>query len=244
MGNDSGELGHNLMDHHSSAGAAGAHDGFQGSYYKGRRPCGFLIPRFRNIDSNKTADFKRGYNIQGDGERREWFDTAGDTADDFGASFKDALTKPGPWSIWMAGWGECLPYHENKISLSKEKNKWGIPIVKIDFEFKDNENKMMKDIQQSCAEMLEKAGFKDVNSFNYHRPGGGTVHEMGTARMGNDPRTSVLNKFNQVHAVKNLFVTDGSCMTSSACQNPSLTYMALTARACQYAFDQLKKGEL
>lgn len=244
MGNDSGELGHNLMDHHSSAGAAGAHEGFRDSYYKGRRPCGFLIPRYRNLKNNEPLDFKRGYNIQGDGERSGWGENAGRFASDFGSAFKEKIATPGPWTVWMAGWGECLPYHENKISLSDQKNKWGMPVVKIDFEFKENEQRMMKDIQDTCADMLRSAGFQDVGSFNYHKPGGATVHEMGTARMGHDPHTSVLNKFNQVHAVKNLFVTDGSCMTSSACQNPSLTYMALTARACHYAFEQLKKKEI
>lgn len=244
MGNDSGELGHNLMDHHSTAGAIGVHEGFGDFYYKGRRPCGFLIPRYRNLKDSEGLDFKRGYNIQGDGERREWVGNAGESVSDFGASFKEQLVKPGPWTVWMAGWGECLPYHENKISLGDQKNKWGMPVVKIDFEFKENEQRMMKDIQDTSTDMLRSAGFQNVESFNYHRPGGSAVHEMGTARMGHDPRTSVLNKFNQVHAVKNLFITDGSCMTSSACQNPSLTYMALTARACHYAFEQLKKKEI
>ncbi|WP_346239101.1 GMC oxidoreductase [Niabella insulamsoli] len=244
MGNDSGELGHNLMDHHSSAGAWGEHDGFKEFYYKGRRPCGFLIPRFRNLQDNESLSYKRGYNIQGDGERAGWHEALNAAPDDFGASFKQQLIHPGPWSVWMAGWGECLPYHDNKISLSDQKNKWGMPLVAISFEFKENEQKMMEDIQSTCADMLDKAGFKNVAPFNYHRPGGGTVHEMGTARMGRDPKTSVLNRNNQLHAVKNVFVTDGSCMTSSACQNPSLTYMALTARACQFAFDELKKGNL
>lgn len=244
MGNDSGELGHNLMDHHCSSGASGMHEGFQEFYYKGRRPCGFLIPRFRNLANEKTLDFTRGYNIQGDGERREWADTATVFPEEFGAGFKEKLTTPGPWSIWMGGWGECLPYHENKISLGNEKNKWGMPVVKIDFEFKGNEQRMMKDIREVCADMLHTAGFQNIGTFNYNNPGGSAAHEMGTARMGHDPKTSVLNRFNQVHAVKNLFITDGSCMTSSACQNPSLTYMALTARACQFAVDQLKRNLL
>ncbi len=244
LGNDSAEVGHNLMDHHSSAGASAKYDGLRDSYYKGRRPCGFLIPRFRNINENENPGFSRGYNIQGDGERMGWEDTKNELADNFGAAFKKQLTSPGDWTIWMAGWGECLPYHHNKISLTDEKDKWGLPIIKVQFSFGDNENKMMDDIQATSAEMLERAGFKDVQSFNYHKPGGATVHEMGTARMGHDPKTSVLNKYNQLHTVKNVFITDGSCMTSSACQNPSLTYMALTARACQYAFESLKKGAI
>ncbi|MBB5436374.1 choline dehydrogenase-like flavoprotein [Pedobacter sp. AK017] len=242
LGNDSGELGHNLMDHHSSAGAYGVHEGFRDSYYKGRRPCGFLIPRFRNLKDNENLAFKRGYNIQGDGERQSYLDRSYNPG--FGKDFKEKLTTPGPWTVWMAGWGECLPDHNNKISLDATlKDKWGIPIIKIDFSFGDNETAMMKDIQNTSAEILEKAGFT-AKSFNYNKPGGTTVHEMGTARMGRDPKTSVLNQFNQIHAVKNVFVTDGSCMTSSACQNPSLTYMALTARACHFAADQLKNGLL
>jgi len=242
MGNDSGELGHNLMDHHSSAGAYGIHDGFKESYYKGRRPCGFLIPRFRNLKP-EGLDFIRGYNIQGHGERKEWREMAGESG--FGEEFKKRITTPGTWTVWMAGWGECLPYHENKVSLDAvRKDKWGLPLMSIDFSFKDNENKMMDDIKQSSAEMLMEAGFKSIDSFNYKKPGGSTIHEMGTARMGRDPKTSVLNGNNQVHAVKNVFVTDGSCMTSSASQNPSLTYMALTARACDFAVREIKRGNI
>jgi choline dehydrogenase-like flavoprotein len=244
FGNDSGQVGHNLMDHHSSSGASGTHDGFKDQYYKGRRPCGFLIPRYRNLKGNEGLNFKRGYNIQGDGERQEWQDKSQATQG-FGRSFKEQLVTPGPWTIWMAGWGECLPYFDNQVTLDAEKkDKWGLPLLKIDFSFRDNELSMMDDIQTTSAEMLESAGFKEVNTFNYKSPGGSTVHEMGTARMGRDPKTSVLNKYNQVHSAKNVFITDGSCMTSSACQSPSLTYMALTARACHFAFEQLKAGKL
>jgi len=243
LGNDSGELGHNLMDHHSSSGASGAHPGFQDSYYKGRRPCGFLIPRFRNLKPDKKLGFSRGYNIQGHGERSEWPDMMDSKG--FGNDFKTKITTPGPWTVWMAGWGECLPYHENKITLQYDKkDNWGLPQIAIDFSFKENESKMMDDIQKTSGEMLEAAGFKDIDIFNYAYPGGTTVHEMGTARMGRDPKTSVLNGHNQIHSVKNVFVTDGSCMTSSGCQNPSLTYMALTARACDYAVSELKKNNI
>lgn len=243
FGNDSNQIGHNLMDHHSSAGAYGVHEEYTDQYYKGRRPCGFLIPRFRNLHDDEKLSFKRGYNIQGHGERREWADKSGSLTG-FGEDFKAQLTTPGPWTIWMAGWGECLPYYNNEVTLSDQVDKWGQPVLKIDFSFRENEFKMMDDIKHTSGEMLEKAGFKDIDTFNYNRPGGSTIHEMGTARMGNDPRTSVLNKFNQMHDVKNVFITDGSCMTSSASQNPSLTYMALTARACQFAADELKKGNL
>ncbi|ALL05828.1 GMC family oxidoreductase [Pedobacter sp. PACM 27299] len=244
FGNDSEQVGHNLMDHHSSAGAYGVHDQFKDYYYKGRRPCGFLIPRYRNLKDGENLNFKRGYNIQGHGERMEWQDLSYNL-NGFGKDFKKQLTTPGDWTVWMAGWGECLPYFENQITLDKiQKDKWGLPLVKIDFSFAENENKMMIDIQQTSAEMLEGAGFKDVEMFNYKKSGGSTVHEMGTARMGHDPRTSVLNKFNQMHNAKNVFITDGSAMTSSSCQNPSLTYMALTARACEFAYQQLKNGKL
>ncbi|WP_342327877.1 GMC family oxidoreductase [Pedobacter sp. FW305-3-2-15-E-R2A2] len=244
FGNDSNQVGHNLMDHHSSAGAYGLHDQFKELYYKGRRPCGFLIPRYRNLKDGEELDFKRGYNIQGHGERQEWLDRS-HNLNGFGKDFKAQLTSPGDWTIWMAGWGECLPYYENRVALDDlKKDKWGQPLLKIDFSFKENENKMMVDIQNTSAEMLENAGFKGVEVFNYKKPGGTTVHEMGTARMGHDPKTSVLNKFNQVHAARNVFITDGSCMTSSSCQNPSLTYMALTARACDFASRQLRNGGL
>lgn len=244
FGNDSGQVGHNLMDHHSSAGASGTHEGFNDVYYKGRRPCGFIIPRYRNLKSTENLNFSRGYNIMGDGEREEWGDKI-QNLHGFGADFKAKLTVPGPWSIWMAGWGECLPYYENKVTLEEnQKDKWGQSLIKIAFSFGSNEQKMMEDIKTTSAEMLEQAGFRDVNEFNYNTPGGTTVHEMGTARMGRSSNTSVLNEYNQVHAAKNVFITDGSCMTSSGCQNPSLTYMALTARACHFAIEELKKGNL
>jgi len=244
LGNESEQIGHNLMDHHSSAGASGAYDGFSELYYKGRRPCGFLIPRFRNLSGSEKLGFSRGYNIQGHGEREEWGDKSVHLTG-FGKDFKAQLTTPGRWTVWMAGWGECLPYYENRVSLDKSvKDKWGQPIIKIDFSFKTNENEMMDDIKGTSIQMLENAGFNNVSGFNYNKPGGSTIHEMGTARMGRDPKTSVLNGFNQMHSVKNVFITDGSFMTSSACQNPSLTYMAFTARACEYAVEQLKKGNI
>lgn len=244
LGNDSGQVGLNLMDHHSSAGASGIFPGFREKYYSGRRPCGFLIPRFRNVGNDKQTGFVRGYQLQGMGKRLGWSDQK-DTLAGFGKTFKKSVLSPGPWTVWLGGWGECLPSESNRIYVDFSiKDKWGLPMTTIDFAFGKNEESMQADIQDSCAEMLETAGFKQINTFNHSKPGGGTVHEMGTARMGRDPNTSVLNAFNQLHAVKNVFITDGSCMTSSACQNPSLTYMALTARACAYAVDQLKKGEL
>jgi len=244
LGNDSGQLGHNLMDHHSSSGAYGTHEGFQDRYYKGRRPCGFLIPRFQNLGKGSAEKFLRGYNFQGEGKRLGWEDQASSLRG-FGKTFKQQLLTPGPWSVWMAGWGECLPYFNNTVKLSiVHKDQWDVPTVSINFSFKENEQMMKKHIQTTAVEMLENAGFKHIEPFDYQHPGGTTVHEMGTARMGRDPKTSVLNDVNQVHAVKNVFVTDGSCMTSSGCQNPSLTYMALTARACHFAVTSMKKNEL
>lgn len=245
LGNSSGQVGRNLMDHHSGAGATGEHELYKDQYYTGRRPTGIYIPRFRNVnEQTKHADFIRGYGFQADGERSEWQDLM-QTDNGFGANYKNALTTPGPWTMWMGAWGECLPNNSNKVTLDKnKKDEWGLPLVDIDFAFGKNEKAMRQDAQSSAAEMLETAGFKNVQTFDYNFTGGTTIHEMGTARMGRDPKTSVLNKFNQMHDVKNVFITDGSCMSSGGCQNPSLTYMALTARACEYAVAELKKNNL
>lgn len=245
IGNNHDMVGRNLMDHHSGAGATGDHEGYQEKYYFGRKPAGIYVPRFQNLDNNsRVGDFVRGYNFQGDGERKEWADKM-HTSNSFGKAFKEHLTTPGPWSIWMAAWGECLPNPNNRVQLHKQlKDKWGLPQVVIDFRYGENESAMRKHARQTAAEMLDRAGFKQIETFDYNFVGGTTVHEMGTARMGHDPKTSVLNKFNQVHDCLNLFITDGSCMTSGGCQSPSLTYMALTARAAAYAVDALKSGKL
>ena len=245
FGNTSGQVGLNLMDHHSGAGATGEHELYKDQYYAGRRPTGIYIPRFRNVnEQTKHADFIRGYGFQADGERSEWQDLM-HTDNGFGANYKNALTAPGPWTMWMGAWGECLPNDSNKVTLdNNKKDEWGLPLVDIDFTFGKNEKAMRQDAQSSAAEMLETAGFKNVQTFDYNFTGGTTIHEMGTARMGRDAKTSVLNQFNQMHDVKNVFITDGSCMSSGGCQNPSLTYMALTARACEYAVAELKKNNL
>ena len=244
MGNDSGELGHNIMDHQLGSGASGKYDGFKDQYYAGRRPNGFYIPRFRNLgNDNKKVDFLRGYGYQGSASRRGWNESVAELA--YGKDFKKEVLKPGDWSIGMGGFGEVLPYHENKMFLNYEKlDQWGLPKIVFDAEFKENEIKMKEDWKVQAAEMLENAGFKDVNINDSNAPIGKGIHEMGTARMGKDPKTSVLNKHNQVHSVSNVFVTDGACMTSSANQNPSLTYMALTARAANHAITELKKKNL
>ncbi|GJM30441.1 MAG: oxidoreductase [Cyclobacteriaceae bacterium] len=244
LGNDSGELGHNLMDHTYRVGAMGRIEGFEDKYYKGRRPNGIYIPRYVNLDKQTSTDkFVRGFGYQGGGGRSSW--GAGANTEDFGADFKDQLMKPGPWEFFITGFGECLPYHENKVSLDQNNlDKWGQPTLAIDCEFKQNEKAINQQIQQDAVEMLERAGVKEVVGFdNEHEPGFG-IHEMGTARMGRDPKTSVLNGTNQVHACKNVFVTDGACMTSSSCVNPSLTYMALTARAAKHAVTELKRNNL
>ncbi|GGG50472.1 GMC family oxidoreductase [Croceivirga lutea] len=242
MGNDSGELGHNLMDHTYRVGAVAKVEGFDDKYYKGRRPNGIYIPRYYNLDNETHTDkFLRGFGFQGAGYR------GGNAANinGFGAEFKDKAMKPGPWEFFITGFAECLPYHENKVYLNKEvTDKWGQPTLSIDCEYKENELAQNKQIQIDAVEMLEKAGLTDVVGFDkQHEPGFG-IHEMGTARMGKDPKTSVLNGTNQIHAVKNVFVTDGACMTSNSCVNPSLTYMALTARAANHAVEELKKMNL
>ena len=244
MGNDSGELGHNIMDHHLGVGASGSTEDFRDKYYIGRRPNGFYIPRFRNLNNaTKVDQFLRGYGYQGGGSRSNWSDQIAELK--YGSAFNEALLKPGGWSIGMGGFGEFLPYHENRMYLDYEKtDKWGLPTVTFDAEFKENEYRMREDMKNQAAEMLDVAGFKNISTFDNPGGPGLGIHEMGTARMGKDPSTSVLNKFNQVHSVKNVFVTDGSFMTSSGCQNPSLTYMAFTARAVSHAVEELKKMNL
>lgn len=244
LGNDSGELGHNLMDHHFRVGAAGLYDGFGDKYYKGRRPNGIYIPRFRNISkATMRKDYVRGFGYQGGASRTDWAREIRELG--FGGQFKADLFLPGPWRMGIGAWGEHLPYHENQATLNPDvRDKWGQPTLTIDCEFKENEIAMRKDMGNSAAEMLEAAGIKNPEIYDNIGGPGLCIHEMGTARMGRDPKTSVLNKWNQVHAALNVFVTDGAAMTSSACQNPSLTYMALTARACDYAVKELKRMNL
>lgn len=244
MGNDSGELGHNIMDHQLGSGATGKYEGFEDQYYTGRRPNGFYIPRFRNLGpKSEKVDFLRGYGYQGGASRSDWTEVVAEYA--YGKSFKRELLEPGSWRIGMGGFGEVLPYHENKMTLNYDKlDAYGLPTITFDAEFKENEKKMKEDWKVQAAEMLEAAGCKDVQINDSNAPIGKGIHEMGTARMGKDPKTSVLNRYNQVHAVSNVFVTDGACMTSSANQNPSLTYMALTARATNHAIEELKKMNL
>ncbi|MBS1947579.1 MAG: GMC family oxidoreductase [Bacteroidetes bacterium] len=242
LGSSSGELGHNIMDHHYNLGASGIMEGYEDKYYYGRRPNGVYVVRFANLFGDKRG-YLRGFGYQGGASRENWSRNVAELS--VGLDLKEALTEPGQWSMGIGGFGELLPYHENKIALDKnKKDKWGLPILAMDAEIKDNEKKMRKDIVAEAIAMLEAAGVKNVQGHDSGHEVGDGIHEMGSARMGRDPKTSVLNAHNQVWDAMNVFVTDGACMTSSACQNPSLTYMALTARAANYAVDELKKGNL
>jgi choline dehydrogenase-like flavoprotein len=242
LGSSSGELGHNVMDHHYNLGASGMVDGYEDKIGFGRRANGFYIPRFANLNGDKR-DYLRGFGYQGGASRQGWSREIAEL--NIGAGFKEALTEPGSWTIGATGFGEILPYHENKISLDvNKKDKWGLHVLSMDAELKENEMKMRKDIVGDLKAMLEVAGVKNVTTYDTGHAIGHGIHEMGTARMGKDRKTSVLNSNNQVWDAMNVFVTDGACMTSSACQNPSLTYMALTARAADFAVKELKKNNL
>ncbi len=238
MGNGSDQLGRNLMDHHKGLSIWGRIDGYEESYYSGRRPVGIYIPRFRNA-TEPTSKFLRGYHFGAGGYRTRGSDEG------IGETLKASLAEPAGWGLSLYAFGECLPYADNRITLDpNQKDPWERQMINIDCHFRENENAMHQDIRETGAEMLEKAGFKDIRVSGRISFPGNANHEMGTARMGRDPKTSVLNAFNQLHEVPNVFVTDGSCMTSSSCVNPSLTYMALTARACDHAVQEMKRGNL
>ena len=242
LANSSGELGHNVMDHVMAAGAQAIIPGHEDHIELGRRPNGIYIPRFRNVKTRDAA-FLRGYGYEGAGFREGW--ERGITQAGFGRDFKKSVSQPGPWRFSIGGFGECLPNHNNFVELDKEKtDAWGIPVLKMSCAWGENELAIRKDMEIAAAEMLAAAGARNIETFAGDDPPGFCIHEMGTARMGRDPKNSVLNAFNQSHDVKNLFITDGAAMASSSCVNPSLTYMALTARACDYAVRQMKKGEL
>jgi len=244
MGNESDQLGRNIMDHQLQVGASGKFDGFEDKYYKGRKPSGIYIPRFRNLggDSDRT-DYKRGFGYQGGASRGNWEETIAELS--HGKDLKEAVLKPGGWTFGMMGFGEVLPYENNRFTLDYDKlDDWGLPTVTFDAELQENELKMRKDILESAVEMLEKAGLRDVQGYDNESALGLGIHEMGTARMGRDRKTSVLNGNNQLHDVPNVYVTDGSFMTSASCVNPSLTYMAFTARAADHAVRELKKGNI
>jgi choline dehydrogenase-like flavoprotein len=242
LGSSSGELGHNVMDHHYNLGASGTMPGYEDKYVYGRRANGFYIPRFANLGADKRG-YLRGFGYQGGAGRQGWGREIAEL--NIGAAFKEALLEPGGWTMGMTGFGEILPDHSNRIYLHPDKkDKWGLPVLAMDAELKANELAMRKDIVAEAAAMLEAMCATNISTWDNGHAMGHGIHEMGTARMGHDPKTSVLNKWNQVWDAPNVFVADGACMTSSACQNPSLTYMALTARAADYAVVELKKGEL
>ncbi|GLR19630.1 GMC oxidoreductase [Portibacter lacus] len=251
LGNDSGELGHNIMDHHLGVGARGEFEGFQDKYYKGRRPNGVYVPRFRNIDNaSMRKDYIRGFGYQGGASREGWYKVVKEMK--LGKELMESLQTPGYWTMGIMGFGECLPDHRNKMFLDEDNlDPFGMPMIHIDAEWQENELIMRNDMATSAAEMLEAAGAKNVSTYETinnndkkNRAMGIGIHEMGTARMGRDPKTSVLNKYNQIHACQNVYITDGAAMTSAGCQNPSLTYMALTARAADHAVSELKKMNL
>ncbi|HEX8602970.1 MAG TPA: GMC family oxidoreductase [Pseudoduganella sp.] len=245
LANSSGVLGHYLMDHLFGAGAYGRVEGFENDYYQGRRPTSPYIPRFRNV-LEKHPKFLRGYALSGGAGRDGWTSAAGKPG--FGKDFKAMIRKPGDWHFGLGGQGEMLPRYENMVSLHPtKKDKWGMPQLHIDCTYSDNDRRMLEDMADTAANILEDLGLKDIRKSMKSLedwPPGLSIHEMGTARMGRDPKTSVLNGFNQAHDVPNLFVTDGASMASSAWQNPSLTFMALTARACAHAVDELKAGRI
>jgi len=243
LGNDSGELGRNIMDHHFHVGARAKAYGYEDKYTKGKRASGIYIPRFRNLGGKTDVkNFKRGYGYQGSASRAGISESVAELK--YGPKLKEAILKPGEWNISLTGFGETLPDHKNKMYLDYDKiDEWGLPTVTFDAGFGENELAMRKDMQDQAVKMLEAGGFRDVEGFDNAGGMGLGIHEMGTARMGWDPKTSVLNKYNQIHTCTNVYVTDGSFMTSSACQNPSLSYMAFTARAANYAAKQLKKNK-
>lgn len=272
LGSSSGELGHNVMDHHLGVGAGGIMEGYEDQYTFGRRPNGIYIPRYRNLFGDKR-NYLRGFGYQGGGHRGGYNRSAEELS--IGMELKAALVEPGSWTMRIGGFGETLPYHENRVYIDKntysdkmepfknpytgkdlgmrpvpDKNgkqrvdKWGLPVLAMDVEYKENERNMRKDMLNDAIEMLEAAGVKNVTGNDGDGTLGRGIHEMGTARMGNDPKTSVLNKWNQVWDAPNVFVTDGSFMTSASCVNPSLGYMAFTARAADHAVSELKKGNL
>ena len=243
LANSSDQVGRNVMDHIKWGGASGEIDGFDDRRVIGDRPNGIYVPRFRNVTS-KHPDFIRGYGFQGGAGRGGWESAA--RAPGLGLAFKERLTRPGPWNMSFGGFGEMLPNASNRATVDPTlRDKWGIPALHIEAQWSENELAIHRDMNISAAELLDAAGARNMRpSTRGPSTPGNTNHEMGTARMGRDPKTSVLNGWNQAWDVPNLFITDGAFMTSSGCQNPSLTYMAMTARACRYAVEAMKRREL
>jgi choline dehydrogenase-like flavoprotein len=243
LGNDSDALGRGIMDHHYKLGATAKIDGYLDKYYKGRRPNGFYIPRFVNLDEKtKREGYLRGFGYQGTASREDWSSSVAEMG--YGSALKEEILKPGKWQIGVTGFGEFLPYDDNRVMLSTtKKDKWGLPQLAFDVEFKENEYKMREDIKKEIVAMFKASGFKDVQPYDEPSGPGLGIHEMGGARMGHSSKTSIVNKHNQVHLVPNVYMTDGAFMSSSSCVNPSLTYMAFTARAANHAAKEFKAGK-
>ena len=242
LANSSDQVGRNLMDHLYGLAVVGIMPNGPNTYYRGRRPTGLYIPRFRNVTEDGVG-FVRGYGYQGGVSRTGWR-TAALSIPGVGVDLKERARKLGSWVTFISGFGEMLPNPENRVTLTAQKDQWGIPIVHVDCAIGDNERAMAKQIIEDGKAMVEAAGGMVVAALDQPGAPGLGIHEMGTARMGKDPKTSVLNKYNQTHDVKNLFITDGSAMASSSCVNPSLTYMALSARAAHHAVEFLKEGKV
>ncbi len=238
LGNDNGLLGKYIAFHNYRGSITANYEGHLDQYYYGRRPTQVMMPNFRNVHKQET-DFLRGYMVFFGASRGKA------SADGVGAAFKEALTEPGPWSIFMMMQGETIPKESNHVRLHPTlKDVWGIPQIITSVDYDDNDEKLLQDFIKQGKEMLEKAGCTNIASYDSKQAPGLDIHEMGGVRMGRDPKTSLLNEWNQMHLCQNVFVTDGAAMTSTSTQNPSLTFMALTARAANYAVAQIKKGEL
>jgi choline dehydrogenase-like flavoprotein len=239
LGNDNGLLGTHICFHNYRAGMYGQLDGFEDKYYEVGKPIESIIPNFRNVHQQDT-DFVGGYVIFS-GASRENLNEEG-MQETIGANFKKAISQPGKWGAYMYMQGETIPKVTNHVRLSKdETDKWGVPLLIISVDYDANDDKMVKDFVTQGRAMMEAAGFKNIKSHENRQPPGLDIHEMGGVRMGVDPNTSLLNAHNQLHLCKNVFVTDGACMTSTGNQSPSILYMALTARAANFAVDQLKQ---
>ena len=242
LGNDNGLLGKFICHHNYRAGMSGEIDGFRDKYYKVSKPAECIIANFRNIHKQDT-DFLGGYVIYS-GAYREKLREKG-IQPPIGADFKKAISEPGGWGAYMYMQGETIPKETNHVRLSKDKkDQWGIPLLITSVGYDDNDDKMVKDFLEQGKAMMEAAGFKNINGGDNKQAPGLDIHEMGGVRMGHDPKTSLLNEWSQLHHCKNVFVTDGACMTSTGNQSPSILYMALTARAVNYAVEELKKRNL
>ncbi|ADY51264.1 glucose-methanol-choline oxidoreductase [Pseudopedobacter saltans DSM 12145] len=242
LGNDNGLLGKYIAFHNYSGSVSADIDGFEDTYYYGRRPTAVIMPNFKNVHKQET-DFLRGYMVFYSASRASWGHMV--SGDQIGSNYKEEIAEPGKWNVYMMMQGETIPKEQNKVQLSKEeKDEWGIPLLKIDVGYDDNDRKSKEDFFKEASDMMEKAGCKNIKAKNRNQNPGLDIHEMGGVRMGRDPKTSLLNGFNQLHTCNNVFVTDGACMTSTGTQNPSLTYMALTARAVDFAIKEMKKNNL